>query len=165
MVRLPTLPRHDERDRNAQHRVDKAAAKSPIFRRGLLSRRSGTARRPATADPTLVTPSRRPRASALATLGLILGVLSAAAVATGVLAAPGVVLGLIGALAAVGGRRAAARRHVSGRYAALLGLLLSLAAVVVGLLALDDAIRWPDTGTNEVDRLADWLARQLPWLG
>jgi hypothetical protein len=112
----------------------------------------------------VVAPAVRPRASGLATFGLILGVLAAAAVATGVLAAPGVALGVLGTLVAVGGAATTSRRHVTGRFDAMLGVMLSLGAVVVGLLALGNAIPWPDTDTNQVSRLVDWLNAQFPWL-
>jgi len=109
-------------------------------------------------------PVHRPRASGMATIGLILGVLAAAAVATGVLAKAGIAVGVLGALISLGGVAGTRRAHVTGRFDALLGVLFSLGAVIVGLLALGNAIPWPDTDTNQVNRLVDWLNAQLPWL-
>ena len=106
----------------------------------------------------------RPRSSGLATIGLIAGVLAVAAVATGVLAAPGVALGVVAALLGVGGVAATGRRHVAGRSEALFAVLLGLAAVVFGILALSDSLSWLSSNTNEVSRLRDWLNDQLPWL-
>lgn len=156
MVRIPTLSRRSEREETRDGRIRR--------REAVVPERRDTVDRTVEADRTVAEPEFRPRASGLAMLGLVLGVLAAATVATGVLVGPGVVIGVIGLLMAVGGISATARRHVAGRFEALLGLLLSLAAVVVGLLAVANAVTWPDTGTNEVGRLADWLATTLPWL-
>lgn len=164
MVRMPTVTRRSEHDENRDGRIDRREEVVPT-RRGIADRRQDTVDDHVVEDDHVVAePALRPRASGLAALGLVLGVLAAAAVATGVLVGPGVVVGLIGVLAAVGGVSATARRHIAGRSEALLGLLLSMAAVVVGLLAITGAISWPDTGTNEVGRLADWVASALPWL-
>jgi hypothetical protein len=106
----------------------------------------------------------RPRSSGLAIVGLVLGVLAAAAVATGVLAAPGVALGVLATLFGVGGVSATGRRHVAGRSEALFAVVLGLASVVFGILALTDALSWLSSNTNEVSRLRDWLNDQMPWL-
>lgn len=141
---------------------------SPRHERTVVTERSSTVDdHPADVTEPAVVPVQRgprPRASGLATIALIVGLLAAGAVATGVLAMPGVAAGLLGIVVAVGGIAATARRHVAGRFDALLGLLLSLAAVVVGLLALANAIVWPDNDTDQVARLADWLTSQFPWM-
>lgn len=156
MVRMPTLTRRSEHDENRDGRIDR--------REEVVPTRRDTVDHVVEDDHAVAEPALRPRASGLATLGLMLGVLAAASVVTGVLVGLGVAIGLIGVLAAVGGVSATARRHIAGRSEALLGLLLSMAAVVVGLLAISGAISWPDTGTNEVGRLADWIGSALPWL-
>ncbi|MBX6355349.1 MAG: DUF308 domain-containing protein [Micromonosporaceae bacterium] len=106
----------------------------------------------------------RPRSSGLATLGLIIGVLAAVAVATGVLAALGVALGVLAVLFGVGGISATGRRHVAGRSEALFAVVLGLASVVFGILALTDALSWLSSDTDQVARLRDWLNDQMPWL-
>jgi hypothetical protein len=148
----------DERayDRDADER-DVTRGRVPVYDRSDTE--------PATtADADVVEPVVRPRASGLATLGLLLGFAGAGAVATGVLAVPGVALGLLGILFSVAGLGSTARPYVVGKLDAMLGLLFALAAVVVGLLALGNAIPWPDTETNQVARLSDWLYQQMPWL-
>ncbi len=184
MVRIPTLTRRndstvdrdadgsridDQRngdDRTGRHATAARATDSTDRGRTADARRAtGTAvvQRPAVAEPA-TTPAPHPRASGLATLGLVLGLVAAGAVATGVLAAPGVGVGLLGTLVAIAGVAATKRAHVTGRFDTAVGLLLSLGAVVVGLLALGNAITWPDTDTNQVTRLVDWLNAQVPWL-
>lgn len=170
MVRFPSFTRHDQD-------ADRAAADQAIGERDRQARaddrmeraraRAAMVERPGAADePTVVqpAPTGRPRASLLATLSLLFGVLAAAGVATGVLAAPAIAVGVIGGLLAVGGLTATGKPNVAGRFDALFGLLLSLAAIIVGLLALGNAIPWPDTDTNQVARFSDWLKEQIPWL-
>jgi hypothetical protein len=109
-------------------------------------------------------PVRRPRGSGLATFSLLLGFAAAGAVASGVLAVPGIGVGLLGVLFAVIALMSTGRPYVTGRLDALLAMLFSLGAIVVGLLALGHTIPWPDPDTNQVARLADWLDREIPWL-
>jgi len=118
-------------------------------------------------ESTVVTPEvvgPRPRSSVLATLSLIFGVGAAVSVLSGVLAGPGIALGIIAAFLGIGGIAATSRRHVAGKMDALLGVVLGLAAIVVGALALTGALSWLDGNTNEIMRAHDWLATQLPWL-
>jgi hypothetical protein len=120
-----------------------------------------------TSESTMVTPARvgpRPRSSLLATASLIFGVGGALAVMTGVLAGPGIALGIVAAFLGIGGIAATSRRHVAGKADALFGVVLGLAAIVVGSLALTGTLGWLDGNTNEVVRVHDWLSGQLPWL-
>ncbi len=117
------------------------------------------------AEPTVV--DERPRwahVSALATLSLVLGVLAVATTLTGLLAPEGVALGVVGAAIAAGGLVGASRRGVTGHSVALLGLVSSLAAILLGVLAISGDLTWLDSGTNEVTKAHDWLVSQLPWL-
>ena len=102
--------------------------------------------------------------SATATLGLMLGVLALAVTFTGVLAAEGVALGVIGGAVAAGGLVGASRRGVTGHSLALLGLVASLGAILLGVLAIGGQLSWLDSKTDEVARVHDWLIAQLPWL-
>ena len=65
--------------------------------------------------PDTVPAGPRPRASLMATLGLIVGVAAALAVLTGVLAGYGVALGVVGLFLSIGGISATGRRHVAGK--------------------------------------------------
>jgi hypothetical protein len=111
--------------------------------------------------PAPVVAGPRPRASLLATLSLILGVVAALVVLTGLLAGYGIGLGVLAALLAVGGIAATRRRHVAGKSDALIGLVLGLGAVVVGIMALTGALPWLGTDTDSVSQLRDWLDRQF----
>jgi hypothetical protein len=113
----------------------------------------------------VVTPlGPRPRASGFATLSLVIGVLAAVAVATGQLAGVGIGLGVLGALLAFGGIAATGRRHVAGKSDALLGMLLGLAAVVLGVLMMTNAVPWLSVNTNLLTNLHQWLQTHASWL-
>jgi hypothetical protein len=100
----------------------------------------------------------------MATLSLILGVLALAATLTGLLAPEGVALGVVGGAVAAGGLVGASRRGVTGHSLALLGLVASLGAILLGVLAITGQVSWLDTKTDEVARVHDWLVAQMPWL-
>ncbi|HZN77130.1 MAG TPA: hypothetical protein VFC00_36355 [Micromonosporaceae bacterium] len=97
-------------------------------------------------------------------LSLIFGLGGAFLVLTGVLAALGVAVSALGLLFGIGGVSATRRRHVAGRFEALLGTMISLGAMAVGVLALSDLIPWLDPNTNYVTQLDDWLVARMPWL-
>jgi hypothetical protein len=103
----------------------------------------------------------RPRASLLATLGLIAGVAAALFVLTGTLAGYGIALGGIGAVLSVLGLIATRRRHIAGKTDALIGMLLGLGAVVLGVLAMTGQFDWPTTNGDWVQRLREWLDSQF----
>jgi hypothetical protein len=111
-------------------------------------------------DETPVVRGPRARASLFATLGLFVGVVAAATVLTGVLADFGLALGVVGALLSLGGFAATSRRHVAGRFDAILGFVLSLAAVVVGILAVTDNLSWLSLDTDTIPQFHTWLHDQ-----
>ncbi|MDG4841352.1 DMT family transporter [Micromonospora sp. WMMD967] len=117
------------------------------------------------ADPTApeapVTRGPKPRASLLATLGLIVSVAGALFVLTGTLAGYGIGLGAFGAVLAVLGLMATRRRHVAGKTDALFGVLIGLAAVVIGVLAMTGQFDWPTTDGDWVQRFREWLDSQF----
>jgi hypothetical protein len=117
----------------------------------------------ATPAPAAVTTHARSRTSAAATTALVLGVAAAFTVGTGVLAAPGAAIGLLAMLFAFGGIAAARKRHVAGNGAASLGLILGLAALALGILAVMGAVGWLDPAVNNVSRLHAWLEVHAPW--
>ncbi|MEU2610340.1 thrombospondin [Micromonospora sp. NPDC007271] len=103
----------------------------------------------------------KPRASLLATLGLIVSVVGALFVLTGTLAGYGIGLGAIGAVLAVLGLVATRRRHVAGKTDALIGVVVGLAAVVLGIVAMTGQFDWPTTDGDWVGRLREWLDSQF----
>ena len=118
----------------------------PVVGRAQVDEREAARRRLATPPPsgTVVDTTRpevvvagpRPRASMLATLSLVFGVVAALALLTGLLTGPAVAVGAIAALFGFGGLSATTRRHVAGKSDALFGIALGLATVVVGALTL-----------------------------
>jgi hypothetical protein len=99
----------------------------------------------------------KPRASLLATLGLIGGVAGALLVLSGPLLPYGIGLAVLGLILSVSGMHATGRRHVAGKTDALIGMVLSLAAIVVGVLALTGSLSWLGTDTQPVTTLRQWL--------
>ncbi|WP_343449046.1 thrombospondin [Micromonospora oryzae] len=150
---LPTAPtagqateRTTERDRTAERPLpaDRADAE-------------GEARR----EPVPVVAGPKPRASLLATLGLVVGVAGLAAVLTGTLAGYGIAVGALGAVLSVFGLLATRRRHIAGKTDALLGMAFGVAAVVLGVLAMTGQFVWPTTDGDWVQRLREWLDSQF----
>nr|MDT0657850.1 thrombospondin [Micromonospora sp. DSM 115978] len=113
-------------------------------------------------EPRVATPppGPRPRASVLATLGLVVGVAAALFVLSGTLAGYGIGLGVLALLLSVGGISATSRRHVAGKSDALFGLLLGVGAVVVGALAMTGQFSWPSTDGGTVEQFRQWLDSQ-----
>jgi hypothetical protein len=102
----------------------------------------------------------RPRSSLMATLALVVGVVSALAVLTGTLAGYGIAAGALAVLLAIGGISATGRRHVAGRSEAMLALVLGLGAIVFGVLVVTDSLGWIDTASDKVGDLRNWLDTQ-----
>lgn len=102
----------------------------------------------------------RPRSSLMATLALIVGVVGALAVLTGVLAGYGIAAGGLAVLLAIAGISATGRRHVAGRSEAMLALVLGLGAVVFGILVVTDSLSWITTASDKVGELRNWLDAQ-----
>ncbi|WP_433387383.1 thrombospondin [Micromonospora sp. KLBMP9576] len=111
-------------------------------------------------DPSVAV-GPKPRASMLATLGLVVGVAGALFVLTGTLAGYGIGLGAVGAVLAVLGLMATRRRHIAGKTDALLGIVLGLGAVVLGVLAMTGQFDWPSTDGDWVQRFREWLDSQF----
>nr|WTA66825.1 thrombospondin [Micromonospora sp. NBC_00855] len=126
-----------------------------------------TTDRPVDPTPDVTTPEPpvtrgpKPRASLLATLGLIVSVVGAMFVLTGTLAGYGIGLGAFGAVLAVLGLMATRRRHVAGKTDALFGVMIGLAAVVIGVLAMTGQFDWPTTDGDWVQRFREWLDSQF----
>jgi hypothetical protein len=111
-----------------------------------------------TVEPTITGP--RPRSSLFATLSLIVGLIAVLAVFTGMLADVGVGLGIVAAVLSIGGLSATRRRHVAGRFDAVLGLCLALVAIMIGILAITNSLPWLSLDTDTVPQVRDWLVNQ-----
>jgi hypothetical protein len=103
----------------------------------------------------------KPRASLLATLGLILSVAGALLVLSGPLLGYGIGVAGVALVLSLAGIRATSKRHVAGKTDALLGMIFSLAAIVVGVLALTGSLSWLGTDTQPVNNLREWLDAQF----
>ncbi|MEU8297795.1 DUF308 domain-containing protein [Micromonospora sp. NPDC048909] len=115
---------------------------------------------PAEPEPPVVR-GPKPRASLLATLGLVIGVAGALFVLTGTLAGYGIGLGAVGAVLSVLGLSATRRRHIAGKTDALFGIVFGLGAVVIGVLAMTGQFDWPTTDGDWVQRFREWLDSQF----
>jgi len=189
VVRIPSFARRSEaaasEDQNRDGRIDErddrpvtgtAPVRDQVDDRGTYRSRSTTdtladapardrdtavIERPTEREPEVVPAGPRPRASVLATLGLIVGVAAMLAVLTGVLIGYGVALGVVGLFLSIGGISATGRRHVAGKSDALLGAAFSVAAMVIGALALTGSLSWLSTQTDNVQQLREWLDTQF----
>ena len=103
----------------------------------------------------------KPRASLLATLGLIVSVVAALLVLSGPLLGYGIGLAVLGLILSLGGIHATGKRHIAGKTDALIGMLLSLGAVVVGVLALTGSLSWLGTDMQPVTSVREWLDAQF----
>jgi hypothetical protein len=108
-------------------------------------------------EKTPVVAGPRPRASLLATLGLILGVVGALLVLSGPLLGYGIGVSVLALILSLAGISATGKRHVAGRLDAVIGMLLALAAIVVGVLALTGSLSWLGTDMHPVDSVRHWL--------
>lgn len=108
-------------------------------------------------EKTPVEAGPKPRASLLATLGLICGVAAVLLVLSGPLLGWGIGVAGLGLILSLGGIRATGKRHVAGKTDALIGMVLSLGAIVLGVLALTGSLTWLGTDHNSVPAVRDWL--------
>lgn len=161
MARYGTL-RHSRPRRPAGVTPDPAADELLVDDRGWMALDRLLERDTATVG--LRIPQRRARVSAWATAGLITGVVALAATLTGLLAPLGLALGLACLLLCAGGLIATHRPHLTGHGLALIGLITSVLAVVLAVLAMSGESAWPNSGTDEIAQLHGWLNAHLPWL-
>jgi hypothetical protein len=182
-MRLPTFSRQSATDNPTEERP--VAATSTVARPdetttrhfrtpgGAAShdRKDHTRVAPRDTDPTLEQArvqekpdqpvDKKPRASLLATLGLVLGVVAAMLVLSGPLLGYGIGVAGLALVLSLGGVFATRRRHVAGKSDALLGMMLSLAAIVVGVLALTGSLSWLGTDMQPVNTAREWLDAQF----
>jgi hypothetical protein len=103
----------------------------------------------------------KPRASLLATLGLILSVAGVLLVLSGPLLGWGIGVAALALVLSLCGIHATGRRHVAGKTDALIGMVLSLGAIVIGVLALTGSLAWAGTDIPAVSNLREWLDSQF----
>jgi len=103
----------------------------------------------------------KPRASLLATLGLIVSVVAALLVLSGPLLGYGIGLAVLGLILSLSGIHATGKRHIAGKTDALIGMILSLGAIVVGVLALTGSLSWLGTDMQPVTSVREWLDAQF----
>ena len=144
--------RRDARFEHADARQDRAFADAD---------RSATTREQARVHDEPVVTGPKPRASLLATLGLILGVAAALLVLSGPLLGYGIGVAALALILSLAGIRATKHRHVAGKTDALIGTIISLAAIVVGVLALTGSLYWLGTDMQPVNSLREWLDAQI----
>jgi hypothetical protein len=180
-VRIPSLTRRGEAQREEEARAEgraegrtddrslgRRAGRAAVRERSVTSDETPTERLEPVApgetrrEPEPVPEPRgpRPRSSLMATLALIIGVVSALAVLTGTLAGYGIATGALAAVLAIAGISATGRRHVAGRSEAMLALVLGLGAVVFGILVVTDSLSWITTASDKVGELRNWLDAQ-----
>ncbi|WBB92548.1 DUF308 domain-containing protein [Verrucosispora sp. WMMC514] len=148
-----------DRIADEDRRADRDRTTDTVERDGTVDDRTPAGETDRDVPPAPVGP--RPRASLLATLGLIVGVGSVLFVLTGALAGYGIALGAVGAVLAVLGLMATRRRHIAGKSDALLGIAFGLGAVVLGVLAMTGQYDWPTTDGDTVVRFREWLDSQF----
>jgi hypothetical protein len=144
--------RRDARSEHAEARQDRAFADVD---------RSATTREQERVHDEPVVTGPKPRASLLATLGLILAVASALLVLSGPLLGYGIGVAALALILSLAGIRATKHRHVAGKTDALIGTIVSLAAIVVGVLALTGSLYWLGTDMEPVNSLREWLDAQF----
>ena len=114
-----------------------------------------------TIEQPAVAAGPKPRASLLATLGLIVSVAAALLVLSGPLLGYGIGLAVLGLILSLSGLHATGKRHIAGKTDALIGMVLSLAAIVVGVLALTGSLSWLGTDMQPVVSVREWLDAQF----
>jgi len=119
---------------------------------------------PSTEREPLAAPTRRTRASALATLSLVAGSFAVAAALTGLLAPLGFAAGVVAVLFAVFALPAVRRPTVNGRGLVSLGLLFGLVAILLSLLAMSHSVSWLSNRTDEIAVVHTWLNDHIHWL-
>ncbi|OLB65110.1 MAG: hypothetical protein AUI10_08295 [Actinobacteria bacterium 13_2_20CM_2_72_6] len=169
MHRNRTADENDTETADRTETVERIETRGPTMDDRVPPRNTEVVERPAD-EPTVVERPVEPatprwvRVSVLATLGLIVGLVALGATLTGLLAPVGVALGVVGGAISAGGLVGASRRGVTGHSIALLGLLLSIAAIVLGVMAIGGYLPWLDSRTDEVAKARDWLDAHLSFM-
>ncbi len=144
---------------NAAKKADKAEVKAERAEAKADAKVGGSTA--VTREQDAVVAGPKPRASLLATLGLVLAVASALLVLSGPLLGYGIGVAVLALILSLSGIHATGKRHVAGKSDALLGMVLSLAAIVVGVLALTGSLSWLGTDMQPVNSTREWLDAQF----
>lgn len=156
-------PRAMQRRGNADEDtlVNQRAVDSGLKSRDLRAPVHRTADDRTVEQPPVVAAGPKPRASLLATLGLITSVAAALLVLSGPLLGYGIGLAGLALVLSLGGISATGKRHVAGKTDALIGMILSLGAIVVGVFALTGSLSWLGTDMQPVTSVREWLDAQF----
>jgi hypothetical protein len=149
----PVQPRRDEEPTTADLRKAPPPPPPSTVSRPVFPKSDGT---PAE-KPTPIMAGPKPRASLLATLGLILGVAAVLLVLSGPLLGWGIGVAGLALILSLSGIHATGKRHVAGKSDALIGMILALGAIVLGVLALTGSLSWLGTNTDTVPAFRHWL--------
>ena len=103
------------------------------------------------------------RVSIWAAGGALIAVVAICATVTGLLAPVGAAIGVVATLASLIGLRTTSR-HLAGHGLAIVGVLLGLAAIVIGAFAVTRHYAWPNSTVDEIARWHSWLVARWPWL-
>jgi hypothetical protein len=106
----------------------------------------------------------RAHVSALATFALVTGVVALAATLTGLLAPQGLALGVLSLVVGMFALVPLGRPNVTGHSLVVIGLISAVAAIALGAAAMTGEFTWPNSDTNEVDRVHTWLNERWSWL-
>jgi len=82
-------------------------------------------------------------------------------VLSGPLLGYGIGLAVLALILSLSGISATGKRHVAGKSDALLGMILSLGAIVIGVLALTGSLSWAGTDIQPVNSVREWLDTQF----
>lgn len=119
---------------------------------------------PDVAETVVTEPAVHAHTSVSATISLILGLSGVYAALSGRLAPAALAIGVVGLLFAAVAMGVVSRRRVTGHHVAILGLILSLGAIVLGVMAINHAVPWLNGDADQAGQLRDWLNGQFPWL-
>jgi hypothetical protein len=156
-------PRAMQRRSNADEDtlVNQPAVDPDLKSRDLRPPADRTAGDRAIGQRPVVAPGPKPRASLLATFGLITAVASALLVLSGPLLGYGIGLAVLALILSLGGISATGKRHIAGKTDALIGMVLALGAIVVGVFALTGSLSWLGTDMHSVTNAREWLDAQF----
>jgi hypothetical protein len=167
--RTPVIPRRDDATtatlppvQASPGQTSPGRSDAPPVHPGASPVRTETGRARTISEPVAVTtPAPRARTSFIAMLGLVLSVAGALLVLSGPLLGYGIGVAAIALLLSLAGVFATRKRHVAGKAGALIGIVLSLGAIVIGVLALTGQLYWLGTDTQTVPELRTWLDTQF----
>jgi hypothetical protein len=106
----------------------------------------------------------RTHVSAASIFSLVIGVAAVLATLTGLLAPLGVLFGTVAVLFSLVGIAMLRHNHVNGYSITVFGLLLGLAAVVLGVMAVRGELSWLSSDTDQVARVHAWLGEHVSWI-